>query len=58
MGGAGKPDHFSSILKDKKISGVVTANLFNFLGTGLMKARDYSIKKKIKLNNFKTINIQ
>ena len=28
MGGAGKPDHFSSILKDKKISGVVTANLF------------------------------
>ena len=39
MGGAGKPDHFSDALKISKISGVITANLFNFLGTGLNETR-------------------
>ena len=35
MGGAGKPEHIAEGLKLKNISGVVTANLFNFLGSGL-----------------------
>ena len=35
-----------------KISGIVTANLFNFLGTGLKEARNFSINEKIKLINF------
>ena len=53
MGGAGKPEHIWETLKNKKISGVVTANLFNFLGTGLKIARDECIKQGIKLPSFK-----
>ncbi|MBL6857136.1 MAG: imidazole glycerol phosphate synthase cyclase subunit [Pelagibacteraceae bacterium] len=55
MGGAGKPEHFKNGLSHKKISGLITANLFNFLGTGLQQARDYSIKNKIKLVKFNKI---
>lgn len=39
MGGAGKPEHFSEGLKVDLISGIVTANLFNFLGPGLKSVR-------------------
>lgn len=53
MGGAGKPEHIWETLKNKKISGVVTANLFNFLGTGLKIAKDECIKQGIKLPSFK-----
>ncbi len=56
MGGAGKPEHFFEILKENKISGAVTANLFNFLGSGLKKSRNYSIKKKLKLFEFTKLN--
>jgi cyclase len=55
MGGAGKPEHFKSVLSHKKISGLITANLFNFLGTGLKQARDFSIKNRIKLVKFNRI---
>ena len=30
MGGAGKPEHLSEALQKKQVSGVITANLFNF----------------------------
>jgi cyclase len=52
MGGAGKPDHFYLGLKNEKISGVITANLFNFLGTGLKEVRNFLIQKKINIANF------
>tara|TARA_Y100000768_G_C23898549_1_gene643844 strand:+ start:74 stop:853 length:780 start_codon:yes stop_codon:yes gene_type:complete len=55
MGGAGKPEHFASVLINQRISGVVTANLFNFLGKGLEEARNYSIKNKIRLIKFENI---
>tara|TARA_B100000575_G_scaffold111900_1_gene89023 strand:- start:30 stop:812 length:783 start_codon:yes stop_codon:yes gene_type:complete len=55
MGGAGKPDHFISTLKKKEVSGIVTANLFNFLGDGLKKARSFSIDKGIRLIEFQNI---
>ena len=53
MGGAGKPDHFSDALKISKISGVITANLFNFLGSGLNTARKELIENKIDIVDFK-----
>ena len=56
MGGAGKPEHFAKILKEKKVSGAVTANLFNFLGDGLFKSRDYSIQKGLKLIEFSNLD--
>ena len=55
MGGAGKPEHFANVLTNERISGVVTANLFNFLGKGLEEARNYSIKNNIRLIKFESI---
>ena len=52
MGGAGKPEHLSSALSSKKISGVITANLFNFLGDGLRLARNFALKQNISLAEF------
>ena len=52
MGGAGKSDHILEGLKNRHISGVVTANLFNFLGKGLEDARKKAIKYGINLANF------
>jgi len=56
MGGAGKPEHFVSVLKKNKISGIITANLFNFLGTGLELARSFSINNGVRLIKFEKIN--
>lgn len=52
MGGAGKPAHISKTLKLETVSGVVTANLFNFLGSGLKKAREECLADGIKLPIF------
>lgn len=52
MGGAGKPEHILEGLKIKNVSGVITANLFNFLGSGLELSRKMSIDNKILLANF------
>ena len=52
MGGAGKPEHLSTALSSKKISGVITANLFNFLGDGLRLARNFALKQNISLAEF------
>ena len=57
MGGSGKPDHITEILKNRKVSGVVTGNLFNFLGTGLEKSRNMAINSGIKLAKFNKINL-
>ena len=57
MGGAGKPEHFTEALAYEKISGVITANLFNFLGKGLEEARNFSINNKIRLIKFEGIQI-
>ena len=55
MGGAGKPEHILLGLKNKDIFGVVTANLFNFLGTGLKDSRNYCLSKKINLAYFEIL---
>ena len=54
MGGAGKPDHIINCLNFKKVSGVVTANLFNFLGDGLNKIRNEAITNGIRIAKFGT----
>ncbi len=40
-GGAGKPMHLEEGLKDPRVDAVATAHLFNFVGDGLSKARQY-----------------
>ena len=47
MGGAGNKTHLKDGLESKNISGVVTANLFNFIGESLPDARSYLIEKNI-----------
>ena len=48
-GGAGKPKHFEELIKNRKISGLVTGNLYNFLGNGLEILRERIISKGINL---------
>lgn len=49
MGGAGNEQHLREGLAIEGVSGVVTANLFNFIGDGLPKARDELIKQGFNL---------
>ena len=48
-GGCGKSSHLSEGLKNKKIDAVSTANLLNFIGDGLKKARETMLKNKFNL---------
>lgn len=48
-GGAGKAHHLSEGLEDKRVDAVTTAHLFNFVGDGLIKAREYLLAKKMDL---------
>lgn len=57
MGGAGKPIHIVDGLENKYLSGIITSNLFNFLGTGLKESRDLAIKKNINIANFNDDNV-
>jgi cyclase len=58
MGGAGKPEHFIEAFQNEKVSGAITANLFNFLGSGLKLAREHSINNGVKLIKFDKIEKQ
>ncbi len=48
-GGCGNSKHLSEGLKNKKIDAVNTANLLNFVGDGLKKAREEMINNKFNL---------
>tara|TARA_B100001057_G_C22657663_1_gene874642 strand:+ start:123 stop:266 length:144 start_codon:yes stop_codon:yes gene_type:complete len=43
-------------LKINSVDAVATANLFNFLGDALPKARTEILKKELPLANFESIN--
>lgn len=51
-GGAGNETHLLEGLKLEKINAVATANLFNFIGDGLINARDIILKKGENLANW------
>jgi len=48
-GGAGKYKHLAEGLLDNRVDAVATANLFNFIGDGLQKARDFLREQEISL---------
>ena len=48
-GGAGNSDHLMIGLKDSRVDAVATANLFNFVGDGLKKARQELVSAGIVL---------
>jgi cyclase len=48
-GGAGNSNHLLLGLKDSRIDAVATANLFNFVGDGLSKARHELVANGIAL---------
>lgn len=52
-GGAGNERHLMEVLKIDKVGAVATANLFNFVGNGLQKARDLMIRNKYNLAHFR-----
>ena len=51
-GGAGNESHLISGLKISEVNAVATANLFNFVGDGLPKARKMILKKNINIANW------
>ncbi|TDO77435.1 cyclase [Flavobacterium chryseum] len=55
-GGAGNESHFMDGLKYKNVSAVATANLFNFIGDGLPKARKKLIESGENLANWNVDN--
>jgi cyclase len=55
-GGAGNECHFIEGLKLNSVSAVATANLFNFIGDGLPKARTAIINKGINIANWNKHN--
>ena len=57
MGGSGKPEHIKEALNKDQLSGIVTANLFNFLGTGLEISRNMAINSGIKLAKFEKLDL-
>ena len=48
-GGAGNENHFIEGLQKESVDAVATANLFNFLGNGLIKAREKILNKNLNL---------
>lgn len=55
-GGAGNESHFMDGLKYKNVSAVATANLFNFIGDGLPKARKKIIELGENIANWNVDN--
>jgi len=51
-GGIGNADHIVAGLADNRVDAVATANLLNFIGDGLARARELSISGGIKLPKF------
>ena len=48
-GGGGNQKHLEDALKCETIDAVATGNLFNFIGDGLPRAREYLIKEGIDI---------
>jgi cyclase len=55
-GGAGNENHLSQGLKIENVSAVATANLFNFIGNGLPKARAQIINSNENIANWSINN--
>lgn len=51
-GGAGNENHFIQGLERDKVDAVATANLFNFIGDGLIKAREKILKRDLNIANW------
>jgi len=56
VGGAGNEKHLSSGLEMEFVNAVATANLFNFIGDGLPKARKNIIDREINIATWKSQN--
>lgn len=54
-GGAGNENHLMEGLQIKGVSGVATANLFNFIGDGLPRARNKIIEDGINIANWNKV---
>uniref|UniRef100_UPI0040473F1C HisA/HisF-related TIM barrel protein n=1 Tax=Algoriphagus sp. TaxID=1872435 RepID=UPI0040473F1C len=56
-GGAGNENHLFEGLSIEDVSGVATANLFNFIGDGLPDARQKIFNKGLNISNWQTNNL-
>ena len=52
MGGIGNADHIIAGLRDNRVDAVATGNLLNFMGDGLLRARELAIRGGVILPKF------
>ncbi len=52
MGGIGNADHIIAGLRDNRVDAVATGNLLNFMGDGLLRARELAISGGVILPEF------
>ena len=57
-GGAGNVAHLFDALQDNRVDAVATANLFNFVGDGLQKARETLVAQGVDLAMWEPLQIQ
>jgi len=57
MGGAGNEKHLLDGLNQNSVSAVVTANLFNFIGSGLPNARKYLLDHNANLASWPSLDV-
>jgi len=53
MGGAGNQQHLLNGLNRYNVNAVATANLFNFIGDGLPKAREWLLENRLNISKWK-----
>ena len=58
MGGVGQPEHISQALLHEGVDAVATANLFNFIGSTLVEARDLAIAAGVPLGRASAIDLE
>ena len=56
-GGAGNASHIAAGLADSRVDAVATANLFNFIGDGLKRARDSLLLAGAELAKWPTVDV-
>lgn len=52
MGGAGNQQHLYEALNNEYVNAVATANLFNFIGDGLPKVREWLLKSGVNISSW------
>ena len=57
-GGAGKVSDYYDILQNDGIDGACSSNLFHFIGSGFVKAKEWATENNLDVNFWSTKNME